>query len=386
MIHPPPLLYLRYPTVYYLDSDPSHPEFTPPGLVSLHELKDPIFGPSYTHHLPSVKSFFIGATSALNNPGRYLASLQSLIDLYRLEISSTQNNLGPPLVVNTSGWVKGLGSDLLTHFLKSLNPNFVFHLYSSSASRNVSQLSSMVPISTKTIEFKVESSEFWGLGSGHETQLALTAYLTQAKNNTIQPFPWTLPSLASPKNLWWNCDRSFSNDETWPLPWTCFELEILDSQVPWSQSLWAVNGTLVALCCKSPIPLTHSTDSIPSLPSIQSSSTLLNKISSSSPPPPQLVIHNQPSLEPVTCLGLGILHSIHPGIFHVLVPVGYPCHLVSRCNWLVRGGGSIGALDVPIGLLHQSGRSRRSLSSFLELPYSTTLVSEGKGGKVMRVI
>jgi polynucleotide 5'-kinase involved in rRNA processing len=38
-----------YETIAYLDCDIGQPELTPAGLVSLHLLSEPLFGPSFTH-------------------------------------------------------------------------------------------------------------------------------------------------------------------------------------------------------------------------------------------------------------------------------------------------------------------------------------------------
>jgi polynucleotide 5'-kinase involved in rRNA processing len=43
------LLCVRYPHVVFLDTDLGQPEFTPAGLVSLHVISSPVFGPSFMH-------------------------------------------------------------------------------------------------------------------------------------------------------------------------------------------------------------------------------------------------------------------------------------------------------------------------------------------------
>jgi len=40
---------VRYSHVVYLDTDLGQPEFTPAGLVSLHVISSPVFGPSFMH-------------------------------------------------------------------------------------------------------------------------------------------------------------------------------------------------------------------------------------------------------------------------------------------------------------------------------------------------
>lgn len=103
-------------SVAYLDSDCGQPECTPPGLVSLLHITTPLFGPPHMHLRRPVSSYFIGETSPANEPDKYLDCLTSLLRHPLL----TQNAKLLPLVVNTHGWVKGVGFDVLCQLLHSL--------------------------------------------------------------------------------------------------------------------------------------------------------------------------------------------------------------------------------------------------------------------------
>jgi polynucleotide 5'-kinase involved in rRNA processing len=95
-------LYLNnHDTVAYLDCDLGQPEFTPPGMVSLTMVKDPLLGPPCTHFKLPKHSIFIGDTTPKRDPDAYITGLYKLVDVYRKECN------GIPLVVNTSGWVRG---------------------------------------------------------------------------------------------------------------------------------------------------------------------------------------------------------------------------------------------------------------------------------------
>jgi hypothetical protein len=48
-------VHIRYPYVVYLDTDLGQPEFTPTGLVSLHVISSPVFGPSFAHLATPIK-------------------------------------------------------------------------------------------------------------------------------------------------------------------------------------------------------------------------------------------------------------------------------------------------------------------------------------------
>ncbi|GAB4817782.1 hypothetical protein N2152v2_004828 [Parachlorella kessleri] len=132
----------HHPTVAFMDTDCGQAEFTPPGLVSLSMLTQPVLGPPHMHlHRPAI-SYFVGDLSPESDPLRYLRCIREMYRGYQHAASATaaaavQQQLTthdvtstpqaatgqlPPLVVNTHGWVKGLGLDVLIELLQSLHP------------------------------------------------------------------------------------------------------------------------------------------------------------------------------------------------------------------------------------------------------------------------
>lgn len=82
-----------------------------------------------------MRSHFIGAYSPKSSPDHYLDSIHALLEHYRFEVqydtatfSSTSDKISEsiPLVVNTQGWVKGLGMDLLRSIEQMVGPTHVF--------------------------------------------------------------------------------------------------------------------------------------------------------------------------------------------------------------------------------------------------------------------
>ena len=148
-------------------TDCGQPEFTPPGLVSLSVLTDPIIGTPHLHHHTPAASHFIGDVSPAADPARYLSCITSLYDWYITHCSTTTTKSTttatttttpgshgkrskktpsrtappppppPPLIVNAHGWVKGFGFDLLVDALRVLNPTHFVNLLSSSPRRNL---------------------------------------------------------------------------------------------------------------------------------------------------------------------------------------------------------------------------------------------------------
>lgn len=81
-----------------------------------------------------MQSHFIGAYSPKSSPDHYLDSIHALLEHYRFEVqydtssssSSGKIHESTPLVVNTQGWVKGLGMDLLRSIEQMASPTHVF--------------------------------------------------------------------------------------------------------------------------------------------------------------------------------------------------------------------------------------------------------------------
>jgi polynucleotide 5'-kinase involved in rRNA processing len=114
----------KYGKVAYFECDVGQPEFTPPGLISLNEITTPLLGPPFTHHQTPFHSIFYGATSPQQEPDSYLQGLTELLQIYKTNLSNL------PMVVNTCGWTKGVGYDLLQHFISLLNPTDIIQLES----------------------------------------------------------------------------------------------------------------------------------------------------------------------------------------------------------------------------------------------------------------
>ncbi|GAA5853538.1 hypothetical protein JCM9279_001306 [Rhodotorula babjevae] len=126
-----------YGAVAYLDTDLGQPEFTPSGFVSLNVLRRPVLGPSFTHVALPLASRFLGSTSPASDPSAYLEAAQALLETYALEVEyPLDGDAAPsegrkivervPLVINTQGWVKGLGADLLDKLKALARPTHVY--------------------------------------------------------------------------------------------------------------------------------------------------------------------------------------------------------------------------------------------------------------------
>ncbi|KAH7343973.1 hypothetical protein B0J17DRAFT_714121 [Rhizoctonia solani] len=134
----------RYQKVAFIECDIGQSEFTPGGMVSLNLLTTPIFGPPFTHPSRPRYAHFIGSTSPKTSPSHYLAALSDLAQRYQMEVKYSgsfsddtsddeelvKNSESVPLVINTQGWVKGMGADLLRSIEESFTPTHVVEFQS----------------------------------------------------------------------------------------------------------------------------------------------------------------------------------------------------------------------------------------------------------------
>ncbi|KAF7838396.1 polynucleotide 5'-hydroxyl-kinase NOL9 [Senna tora] len=136
------VLLRRYRKVAYLDTDVGQPEFTPPGFLSI-TIIDKVT-PDFS--VPCLKtperSLFFGDVSSKRDPSAYLNSIFSIYDYYKKEYQMFDKGGDPtrtefPLVVNTPGWVKGLGYDVLVDMLKYIGPTHVVKISISAENKNL---------------------------------------------------------------------------------------------------------------------------------------------------------------------------------------------------------------------------------------------------------
>lgn len=105
----------------YLDLDPGQPEFGPPGQLSLVEVSRPILGPPFTHtsparrggveHFQTIRSHTLAAMSFKDDPEHYKACVMDLVGNAHSDY---------PLIVNSCGWVSGLGASVLLDLVSEL--------------------------------------------------------------------------------------------------------------------------------------------------------------------------------------------------------------------------------------------------------------------------
>ncbi|KAI5842462.1 hypothetical protein DFP73DRAFT_480220 [Morchella snyderi] len=119
-------------SIAFLDVDPGQPEFTAEGFVSLHRITEPVFGPQFTHPNPDtiVRAHYIGYNSPKDDPAHYISCIINLIATYRenLESATSGDDARTPLLINTAGWTKGLGLELLGEIIYNSQASDLVHI------------------------------------------------------------------------------------------------------------------------------------------------------------------------------------------------------------------------------------------------------------------
>ncbi|KAI9684060.1 MAG: Polynucleotide 5'-hydroxyl-kinase grc3 [Bathelium mastoideum] len=123
---------VSYQPVFFLDLNPAQPEFGPPGLVSLIQIRRPILGPPFSHAETTVTPTFrlihahtLTALSPNEDPLHFLQAANQLMQEYHHALARAP---GIPLVVNYPSWATGLGLDTLVQFIEKWKPSDVVHL------------------------------------------------------------------------------------------------------------------------------------------------------------------------------------------------------------------------------------------------------------------
>lgn len=301
----------------YLETDVGQSEFTPSGLVTLHIIDSPILGPPFTHsHLKSKRSYFIGSNSPSKDPDYYLLCISELINVWEneknrwldeakqqqessdaSESSSTATKFMLPLIVNTHGWIKGLGYDLIMSIINNLTPTHVFSFYSPYLNTKhgrqlppefFEEVMNNKPFNQDRRLVYLQSED---LLSSYGPNFITNNNTDEEnhENNNINKKPqqlntWASPYLASDlrhlmflsyifgdhqrhqqldygnghKSQWWKTTPRLIDRIPWYIDWTknLNGIWILFEDVPYSEILYSINGSLVGLAG----PLTHDED------------------------------------------------------------------------------------------------------------------------------
>jgi len=119
----------QFEEVCLLETDLGQPELGPPGVVSIHSIRQPLLQPPHAEQFlhKRVASFFAGGTTPALNPTLFVRCVRAAFDAY---ICFYKNRASgpPPLIVNTHGWAAGFGLELVRTILGITRAQVVVHI------------------------------------------------------------------------------------------------------------------------------------------------------------------------------------------------------------------------------------------------------------------
>jgi polynucleotide 5'-hydroxyl-kinase GRC3/NOL9 len=244
-------LLAKYNRVAYLETDAGQSEFTPSGLLSLHYISCPVLGPPYTHQqLVPERSFYFGSASPRSNPDYYLACINQLVDHWRHD----QLHDTIPLIVNTHGWVSGVGYELLLSHIHKVEPTDIFAMrHPMFEYKNLPHSLPMdiVPVQTEAFKVAREAPTLHSIDcvlqdanvvtladsftSIQQRELTLGSYFHQSEMNILVPH--------------WDHQKHLVDRVPWVIDWrkSLNAVWVTYEEVKLNELLYALNGSLVGL-------------------------------------------------------------------------------------------------------------------------------------------
>ncbi|XP_015184812.1 PREDICTED: polynucleotide 5'-hydroxyl-kinase NOL9-like [Polistes dominula] len=248
--------------VALVDVDLGQSECTPPGNVSYSLIKEPLAGPNFTHLLTPVYQLYIGDVNVTRCITRYIECLKLLAS--NLLLCPTLSRL--PIVINTMGFTEGIGWDLVVFTIKLFQPSFIVQIMSEKTKNNYANLLSSDIINSQTlagfswsenIEVNINkpcSHELYVINTNAEMK-------RKSMNETLDMEPYQQRELAmmsylseiiNPEDNFMFCAQSASlninETEPFVIPFASITIVLLQKDVPPSNALKVINGSLVALC------------------------------------------------------------------------------------------------------------------------------------------
>ncbi|KDQ14247.1 hypothetical protein BOTBODRAFT_132759 [Botryobasidium botryosum FD-172 SS1] len=368
----------RYQKVAFLECDMGQSEFTPGGMVSLHVISRPVFGPPFTHPSVPYRAHYVGASTPRSTPAHYLSSILALLQTYRLELQypipggeeEDDDRISSiiPLVINTHGWVKGLGADLSRDIEEAAEATHVFLLESDAPDDNSFNDFHHHPNQTHTSRLK--SPKFYSLEAIASTPLALRYTPADLRALSIisyfhANFTSDAPHIADS----WSTAVPLCAQPPWEVDWSVALDQVVlvgsgSEDVTPAELPQALACGLVALV---------SAEADADAPAKTEASLIPYTQGSSSPPP-----------STSHCVGLALIRGISPSThaLHLLTPL--PPVLLGKCRVLVKG-----ELEMPVwGLLdHRKEEKGKDLCGveWSKVPYLQWGTMQGVGSTKKRV-
>lgn len=122
----------KFKKFVFIDLDIGQPELFVPQTISATLVTTPILGPGYLENIAPTKAIFFGEINVLLHPIKYLRCVMQLYEF----CANCEAFQGVPWVINTMGYSRGLGTELMACILRVFQPNRVVQIQSDVAAEN----------------------------------------------------------------------------------------------------------------------------------------------------------------------------------------------------------------------------------------------------------
>uniref|UniRef100_M4C2H6 Uncharacterized protein n=1 Tax=Hyaloperonospora arabidopsidis (strain Emoy2) TaxID=559515 RepID=M4C2H6_HYAAE len=325
----------QFGTVVYLDTDLGQSELIPSGLVALHALTSPLLGPGFSHMKNPIRSFFCGNTNPGNDPLYYMKAIKSLLRLYDAkwgnQRDTSSNNVSPrtrqlayaPLVINTDGWIKSMGHDLLCNVIQDTNPDHVVQLLAASKNKQFD-------VSTEG-KWRIHAVPPWdpvGVTQPPRSSKELRVYrihsyfLARSRCKLPRSLLQNLHVLSEKNRLDSDIYRAYAQLTPFAVSFDQVDISFAGPSVPPSQLLFSLNACVVGLCIN------------PEYKPLDQDESKRHQ------GPPRIVL--QPVHAP--CLGVGIIRALEAKKRQLYILSPLPLSVLKRVNLLVQSSMSLDSI------------------------------------------
>ncbi|KAL7458955.1 hypothetical protein ACHAWC_011741 [Mediolabrus comicus] len=116
--------------VAVLDLDCGQPELSVPGLITLTIVSQPLLSDPPLHMVHGEAAYFFGDITSKADPDKYVEMATLLMHKYNnLKKDRIKQGKGHlPLLINTDGWVKGFGYEILCAVIEASNPGNIIQM------------------------------------------------------------------------------------------------------------------------------------------------------------------------------------------------------------------------------------------------------------------
>ncbi|KAJ5077747.1 polynucleotide 5'-hydroxyl-kinase nol9 [Anaeramoeba ignava] len=234
--------------VYHFETDVGQCEFTPPGVISVSRVVEPLFGPGFMRmNWPEITQFY-GDDNPAKMPSLYIDMIRHLQEMLTKMQAKDLSSDGTqwPVIINTHGWIHSVGEQLLHSIIKITKPHFIVHLKSENYLLNNDELLGVPNILSYQEFQKVFICESFNKKLNKEDlQEENIGRIRKEKHQASIKF----------KMFKWDhyfTQRSEVNiclQAPFQVGWGGIRLRVLSNEVPFCEFLNVLNGSLIGLVC-----------------------------------------------------------------------------------------------------------------------------------------